>query len=77
MAVIEQLKAEYEGEWLIILATDWDKFSIKEGELFYHSKDKDEIVRKMRDVPKDKNKKYHMAVLYAGPLVPEGMGTLL
>ncbi|MCY4652371.1 MAG: hypothetical protein OXC95_04315 [Dehalococcoidia bacterium] len=77
MPTIEQLKAEYDGEWLIVLVTDWDKSGIIEGELFHHSNDKDEIVRKMGEIPKSKNKNYYMAVLYAGQLVPEGTGVLL
>ena len=77
MPAIEQLKAEYDGEWLVILVTDWDKFGATEGELFYHSRDKDEIARKMEEVPQDKTKNYDIAVLYAGPLVPEGAGILL
>ena len=77
MTLIERLKVEHEGEWLLILVTDWDKFGAREGELFYHSKDKDDIVRKMDQVPQDKSKSYDMAVVYAGPLVPEGTGILL
>ena len=38
MPTIEQLKAEYDGEWLAILVTASDIYGATEGELFHHSK---------------------------------------
>ena len=48
----------------MILVTEWDKSGIKEGELFHHSKDKDEIVRKMGEIPKEQEQE----LLYGGAI---------
>ncbi len=74
MPTIEQLKTEYEGEWLAILVTASDKFGATEGELFHHSKNRDDIARKVGEIPRGKRKDYDIAILYAGPPVPEDAG---
>ena len=73
MPTIEQLKAEYDGEWLAINVTASDKFGATEGELLCHTRDRDGIWRKIKEIPRYKRKDYDLAVLYAGPLVSEGM----
>lgn len=77
MPTIEQLKAEYEGEWLAINVTASDYYGATEGELLYHTSDRDEIWRKIGDIPRERRKDYDLAILYAGPLLAEGIDGML
>lgn len=65
---IEQLKKQYEGEWLAIVVQGENDPGPSEGVLVYHSPDRDEVWRKIAE---DKRRIY---VAYAGPLVEEGHG---
>ena len=77
MATIEQLKAEHEGEWLAINVTAIENYEATEGELLYHTPDKDEIWRKIGDIPRERRKDYDLAILYAGPLLAEDIDGML
>ncbi|MDP6455649.1 MAG: hypothetical protein QF898_20395 [SAR202 cluster bacterium] len=65
MANIEQLKEQYEGEWLAIAYDDYGTEGPQEGELIIHSLD--EIVV-WKAIKGDHRKIY---VIYAGPLIDE------
>ena len=77
MTTIEQLKAEYEGEWLAINVTASDYYGATEGELLYHSNDHDEVWRKIGEIPRESRKDYDIKVCYAGPLLAEGIDGML
>ena len=77
MPTIEQLKAEYDGEWLAILVTASDIYGATEGELFHHSKDRSDIARKILEIPPHERKDYDIKICYAGPPLPEGIDGML
>ncbi len=60
----EQIKARYDGEWVLIgnPVTD-DSLSVHEGAVLWHSKDRDEVYRKAREL-----KPAHSAILFFGHL---------
>ncbi len=66
MATVQELKEAYKGEWLAIAVAKRGEAGIEEGELVHHSKDADEVWRRIKG---DKRKIY---VTYAGPPLPEG-----
>ena len=69
---IKEIEEEYKDEWVLIACKDIDEnFNVKEGEVFYHSKDKNEVYRKMLELrPKD------CAIEYTGK-VPEDLAVML
>ena len=77
MAAIEQLKAEYDGEWLAINVTASENYEAIEVELLYHSRDHDEVWRKIGEIPREIRKDYDIKVCYAGPLLAEGIDGML
>ncbi len=60
----EQIKTRYDGEWVLIgnPVTD-DSLSVQQGEVLWHSKDRDEVYRKAREL-----KPAHSAILFFGSL---------
>ena len=60
----EQIKTRYDGEWVLIAdpVTD-DSLSVQQGEVLWHSKDRDEIYRKAQEL-----KPAHSAILFFGSL---------
>ena len=77
MPAIEQLKAEYDGEWLAINVTASDKIGATEGELIYHSDNHDEVWRRVHEILKEKRKDCDIAVFYSGPSLPEGVAGMI
>ncbi len=67
-AIMEQFKSE----WVLIENPQTDKgLIIKHGVVLWHSKDRDEVYRKARDI-----KPKHSAILYTGK-IPEGEAVVL
>lgn len=67
MAKIAQLKEDYAGEWLAIaLPQEGDGTTAEEGDLVFHSKNRDEVWKRTKA---DTRKIY---VTYAGPPLPPG-----
>lgn len=67
-----EIKKRFDNEWVLIgdPETD-DNLNIKKGVLLWHSKDRDEVYRKARQIsPK------HSAILYTGKL-PEDVAVVL
>ena len=60
----EQIKTRYDGEWVLIAdpVAD-DSLSVQQGEVLWHSKDRDEVYRKAREL-----KPAHSAILFFGSL---------
>jgi hypothetical protein len=66
MRSIQSIKKAYEGEWLAIAVTKKGKTGPEEGELICHSKNEEEVWRRVKG---DERLVY---VTYAGPLLDEG-----
>ena len=48
---LPEIKQRYDGEWVLIADPETnDDFSIKEGVVLWHSKDRDEVYRKAREL---------------------------
>ena len=64
---IEGIKEKYKDEWLLIRVIRTDELNRPiEGELIFHSKDRDEVYTKMKQV------KGHTYTLYTGKIPKEG-----
>ncbi|HPD60309.1 MAG TPA: hypothetical protein PKV48_00915 [Thermodesulfobacteriota bacterium] len=68
----EEIFKKYRNEWLLIECKEVDEnFEVVEGKILHHSKDKDEIYRKLLELrPKD------YAIEYTGK-VPENLAVML
>lgn len=66
MSTINELKEKYKGKWLAIEIRKEDITGPLEGEIVYHSRERDRVWRKIKG---DKRRLY---VTYAGPLIEEG-----
>jgi hypothetical protein len=70
---VEEIKTRYDSEW--VLLGDPDVSASREvlgGKLLFHSKDRDEVYRKLGELRPGKS-----AILYTGPQVPEGTAIIL
>jgi len=67
-----EMKTRYESEWILVENPDTTEYlEVKGGVVLWHSKDRDEVYRKAREIrPK------HSAILYTGSL-PEEMVVVL
>lgn len=65
MANIEQLKEQYEGEWLAIAYEDYGTEGPQEGDLIIHSVDETKVWKAIEGDPRG------IYVTYAGPLIDE------
>ncbi len=67
-----EIKKRYDAEWLLIGDPEtYDDFSIKQGVVLWHSKDRDEVYRKARQI-----RPSHSAILYTGKL-PDDVAIVL
>jgi hypothetical protein len=66
MANIEQLKEEFEGEWLAIAVTNRRIEGPTEGDLLSHSTSRTHVWKTIRNDPR------HIYVTFAGPMLKEG-----
>jgi hypothetical protein len=59
---IDEIKARYDGEWVLIGNPKTDEsLSVVQGSVLCHSKDRDEVYRKTREL-----EAAHSAILYFG-----------
>jgi len=67
-----EIKKRYDAEWVLIgdPETD-DNLNIKEGIVLWHSKDRDEVYRKAREIHPN-----HSAILYTGQ-IPDDVAVVL
>jgi hypothetical protein len=69
---LSEIKGRYDSEWVLVAdpQTD-DGLNIKQGTVLWHSKDRDEVYRKAREIhPR------HCAILYTGKL-PDDVAVVL
>lgn len=66
MATIEQLKQKHQGEWLAISVLKEGEAGPDEGDLVYHSANRDEVWRRIKGDPRK------IYVTYGGPALEEG-----
>jgi len=68
----EEIFKKYRNEWVLIECNEVDdNFEVVEGEILYHSKDKDEVYKRMLELrPND------YAIEYTGK-VPEDLAVML
>ena len=61
---IDEIKSRYDGEWVLIgdPVTD-ESLAVREGQVLWHSKDRDEVYGKARGL-----KLTHSAILFFGHL---------
>jgi hypothetical protein len=67
MARIAEIKRRYRGEWLAIAVTKEANGEAVEGKLLLHSRNRDEVWRKVR-----LSRKTEVYVSFAGPPLEEG-----
>lgn len=67
-----EIQARFESEWILLEDPETtETLEVKSGKVLWHSKDRDEVYRKARELrPK------HSAILYTGKL-PEDMAVVL
>ena len=67
-----EIEERFEAEWVLIGEPETDNdFNVKQGVVLWHSKDRDEVYRKARQIhPK------HSAILYTGKL-PDDVAVVL
>ncbi len=64
---VGEIKTEFESEWILIDNPETDEgLEIKGGKVLWHSKDRDEVYRKAREM-----RPQHSAILYTGKLQDE------
>ena len=71
MSLVE-IRAQFESEWVLLEDPETtETLEVKAGKILWHSKDRDEVYRRARELrPK------HSAILYTGSL-PEGTEVVL
>ena len=69
---ISEIQTQFASEWILLEDPETtETLEVKSGNVFWHSKDRDELYRKARELrPK------HSAILYTGQL-PEEMVVVL
>ncbi|MCH7787419.1 MAG: hypothetical protein IIC22_07905 [Chloroflexi bacterium] len=67
-----EIATRFESEWVLLEDPETtDALEVKSGKVLWHSKDRDEVYRKAREL-----QPRHSAILYTGTL-PEGMVIVL
>ncbi len=67
-----EIKERFDSEWVLIGNPETnDDFSVKKGVVLWHSKDRDEVYRKAREIHPN-----HSAILYTGKL-PDDVAVVL
>jgi hypothetical protein len=69
---LAEIQRRFESEWVLLEEPETTELlEVKGGKVLWHSKDRDEVYRKARELrPK------HSAILYTGKL-PKGMAVVL
>lgn len=69
---LAEIHARFESEWILLEDPETtDLLEIKSGKVLWHSKDRDEVYRKAREL-----RPRHFGIIYTGK-IPEGSGVLL
>ena len=69
---LAQIKDRFDSEWVLVGSPQTDDgFNVKRGVVLWHSKDRDEVYRKARELHPD-----HSAILYTGKL-PDNVAVIL
>jgi len=67
-----EIQRQFDSEWVLVEDPQTDEaLNVKNGVVLCHSKDRDEIYRKAREI-----KPRHSAILYTG-ILPEGAAIIL
>ena len=67
-----EIKKRFDSEWVLIGDPETnDDFNVKQGVVLWHSKDRDEVYRKAREIHPN-----HSAILYTGKL-PDDVAVVL
>lgn len=67
-----QIIERFEAEWVLLRDPETDDgFNIRQGVVLWHSKDRDEVYRKAREIRPE-----HSAILYTGRL-PDDVAVVL
>ncbi|MCI0486488.1 MAG: hypothetical protein L0229_07795 [Blastocatellia bacterium] len=70
--LLEEIQSRFESEWVLLEDPETTgSLEIKSGKVLWHSKDRDEVYRKARELQPT-----HSAILYTGTL-PEEMAVIL
>lgn len=69
---LAEILARFESEWVLLEDPETtETLEVKSGKVLWHSKDRDEVYRKARELRPKRS-----AILYTGTL-PEGMAVVL
>lgn len=69
---LAEIQTQFESEWVLLEDPETtDALEVKSGKVLWHSKDRDEVYRKARDL-----RPGHSAILFTGKL-PEEMVVVL
>ncbi len=69
---LAEIHARFESEWVLLEDPETtESLEVKSGKVLWHSKDRDEVYRKARELRPE-----HSAILYTGRL-PEGTAVVL
>ena len=61
---LAEIQTQFKSEWVLLEDPETDKFlGVRNGKVLWHSKDRDEVYRKAREL-----KPRHSAILYTGTL---------
>jgi hypothetical protein len=64
---VAEIEAKFESEWVLLDDPETDEsLEVKDGKVLWHSKDRDEVYRKAREI-----RPQHSAILYTGRLLEE------
>lgn len=70
---LAEIQTQFKSEWILVEDPETtEALEVKKGKVLWHSKDRDEVYRKANEL-----KPKHSAILYTGPVVPEGTATVL
>ena len=74
---IEQIEQEYEGQWVIVEETHWNKQGrALAGRVVAHSRDKETVVETGVQYG-SRHPKVRLFLFYAGEKIPEGVAVIL
>lgn len=69
---LAEIRSRYESEWVLLESPETtESLEVKSGKVLWHSKDRDEVYRKAREL-----RPRHSAIVYTGTL-PEEMVVVL
>jgi hypothetical protein len=70
---VSEIEDKFKSEWILIGDPETNEaLEVLAGKVLWHSKNRDEVYRKVREL-----KPRHSAIVYTGPVVPEGTAAAL